>query len=99
LSTCGVDDGRRSLHGVDGVDGVDELVHKLGCRKRVDRYTYLLRFLIYGLAAIMGKELSHNPFNGALYALTNWRCDKIKLRLWEDSVFVLYKNHGAKVRL
>ncbi|WP_419624805.1 IS66 family insertion sequence element accessory protein TnpB [Thiolapillus sp.] len=32
-----------------------------------------------GLAAIVEQELSHNPFEGALYAFTNRRRDKIKL--------------------
>uniref|UniRef100_UPI003AF6D9EB IS66 family insertion sequence element accessory protein TnpB n=1 Tax=Thiolapillus sp. TaxID=2017437 RepID=UPI003AF6D9EB len=32
-----------------------------------------------GLAAIVEQELGHNPFEGALYAFTNRRRDKIKL--------------------
>ncbi|WP_419627221.1 IS66 family insertion sequence element accessory protein TnpB [Thiolapillus sp.] len=43
-----------------------------------------------GLAAIVEQELSHNPFEGALYAFTNRRRDKIKLLYWEDNGFVLY---------
>ena len=43
-----------------------------------------------GLAAIVEQELGHNPFEGALYAFTNRRRDKIKLLLWEDNGFVLY---------
>ena len=31
------------------------------------------------LAAIVEQELGHNPFEGALYAFTNRRRDKIKL--------------------
>ena len=43
-----------------------------------------------GLAAIVEQELEHNPFDGALYAFTNRRRDKIKLLFWEDNGFVLY---------
>ena len=43
-----------------------------------------------GLAAIVEQELGHNPFEGALYAFTNRRRDKIKLLYWEDNGFVLY---------
>ncbi|WP_419640432.1 IS66 family insertion sequence element accessory protein TnpB [Thiolapillus sp.] len=35
------------------------------------------------------QELGHNPFEGALYAFTNRRRDKIKLLYWEDNGFVL----------
>ncbi len=42
------------------------------------------------LAAIVEQELGHNPFEGALYAFTNRRRDKIKLLYWEDNGFVLY---------
>ena len=49
-----------------------------------------------GLAAIVEQELGHNPFEGALYAFTNRRRDKIKLLYWEDNGFVLYyKSLGA----
>ena len=44
----------------------------------------------HGLAAIVEQELGHNPFEGALYAFTNRRRDKIKLLYWEDNGFVLY---------
>ncbi|WP_419582153.1 IS66 family insertion sequence element accessory protein TnpB [Thiolapillus sp.] len=37
------------------------------------------------LAAIVEQELGHNPFEGALYAFTNRRRDKIKLLYWEDN--------------
>jgi transposase len=43
-----------------------------------------------GLAAIVEQELDHNPFDGALYAFTNRRRDKIKCLYWEDNGFVLY---------
>jgi transposase len=43
-----------------------------------------------GLAAIVERELGHNPFDGALYAFTNRRRDKIKCLFWEDNGFVLY---------
>ena len=43
-----------------------------------------------GLAAIIEQELGHNPFEGALYAFTNRRRDKIKLLYWEGNGFVLY---------
>ena len=43
-----------------------------------------------GLAAIVEMELGHNLFEGALYAFTNRRRDKIKLLYWEDNGFVLY---------
>ena len=36
------------------------------------------------------QELDHNPFDGALYAFTNRRRDKIKCLYWEDNGFVLY---------
>ncbi|MEJ2396186.1 MAG: IS66 family insertion sequence element accessory protein TnpB [Candidatus Thiodiazotropha sp.] len=43
-----------------------------------------------GLAAIVDKELEHNPFDGALYVFINRRRDKIKLLFWEDNGFVRY---------
>ena len=43
-----------------------------------------------GLGAIVEQELGHNPFDGALYAFSNRRRDKIKLLFWEDNGFVLY---------
>lgn len=43
-----------------------------------------------GLAAIVEQELQHNPFDGALYAFTNRRYNKIKCLLWEHNGFVLY---------
>ncbi|HHJ19690.1 MAG TPA: transposase [Gammaproteobacteria bacterium] len=43
-----------------------------------------------GLSAIVELELGQNPFEGALYAFTNRRHDKIKLLMWEDNGFVLY---------
>ena len=43
-----------------------------------------------GLAAIVERELGHNPFDGGLYAFTNRRRNKIKCLLWEDNGFVLY---------
>jgi transposase len=43
-----------------------------------------------GLAAIVERELGHNPFDGALYAFTNRRRNKIKCLFWEDNGFVLY---------
>ena len=36
-----------------------------------------------GLAAIVERELGHNPFDGGLYAFTNRRRNKIKCLLWE----------------
>ncbi|WP_419622009.1 IS66 family insertion sequence element accessory protein TnpB, partial [Thiolapillus sp.] len=39
-----------------------------------------------GLAAIVEQELGHNPFEGALYAFTNRRRDKIKLKRVFDLV-------------
>jgi transposase len=44
----------------------------------------------FGLAAIVERELGHNPFDGGLYAFTNRRCNKIKCLYWEDNGFVLY---------
>ena len=38
----------------------------------------------------MERELEQNPFNGALYAFTNRRYNKIKCLFWEDNGFVLY---------
>ena len=43
-----------------------------------------------GLAAIVERELGHNPFDGGLYAFTNRRRNKIKCLYWEDNGFVLY---------
>ena len=43
-----------------------------------------------GLAAIVERELGHNPFDGSLYAFTNRQRNKIKCLLWEDNGFVLY---------
>lgn len=43
-----------------------------------------------GLAAIVERELGHNPFDGGLYAFTNRQRNKIKCLLWEDNGFVLY---------
>ena len=51
-----------------------------------------------GLAAIVEQELGHNPFEGALYAFTNRRHDKIKLLFWEDNGFVLYYKSLAEER-
>lgn len=43
-----------------------------------------------GLAAIVERELGHNPFGGGLYAFTNCQRNKIKCLFWEDNGFVLY---------
>jgi len=43
-----------------------------------------------GLAAIVERELGHNPFDGGLYAFTNRQRNKIKCLFWEDNGFVLY---------
>lgn len=43
-----------------------------------------------GLAAIVERELGHNPFDGALYDFNNRQCNKIKCLYWEDNGFVLY---------
>lgn len=43
-----------------------------------------------GLAAIVERELGHNPFDGGLYAFTNRQRNKIKCLYWEDNGFVLY---------
>ncbi|KRT56608.1 Transposase [endosymbiont of Ridgeia piscesae] len=53
---------------------------------------------IRGLAAIVEQELGHNPFEGALYAFSNRRRDKIKLLYWEDNGFVLYYKSLAEER-
>lgn len=45
---------------------------------------------VNGLAAIVERELGHNPFNGALYAFTNRQRSKIKCLMWEDNGFILY---------
>ena len=37
----------------------------------------------HGLAAIVERELGHNPFDGGLYAFTNRRRNKIKCLYWE----------------
>lgn len=49
-----------------------------------------------GLAAIVELELGHNPFDGALYAFTNRRRNKIKCLFWEDNGFVLYHKSLAE---
>ena len=43
-----------------------------------------------GLAAIVEQELGHNPFDGALYAFTNRRRDKIKCLYWDRDGFALW---------
>ncbi len=43
-----------------------------------------------GLAAIVERELGHNPFSGSLYAFTNRSHNRIKLLMWERNGFVLY---------
>ena len=43
-----------------------------------------------GLAAIVEREIGHNPFDGGLYAFTNRRRNKIKCLFWEANGFVLY---------
>ena len=43
-----------------------------------------------GLAAIVERELGHNPFDGGLYAFTNRQRNKIKCLFWEQTGFVLY---------
>lgn len=43
-----------------------------------------------GLAAIVEREIGHNPFDGGLYAFTNRRHDRIKCLYWENNGFVLY---------
>jgi len=43
-----------------------------------------------GLAAIVERELGHNPFGGGLYAFTNRQRNRIKLLMWESNGFVLY---------
>jgi transposase len=43
-----------------------------------------------GLAAIVERELRHNPFDGGLYAFTNRQRNKIKCLYWENNGFVLY---------
>ena len=52
----------------------------------------------HGLARLVEQELSHNPFNGALYLFRNRRGDKIKCLLWEDNGFVLYYKALAEER-
>lgn len=48
------------------------------------------RMQAQGLAALVERELGHNPFSGALYAFTNRQRNKIKCVMWEDNGFVLY---------
>lgn len=43
------------------------------------------RMQAQGLAALVERELGHNPFSGALYDFTNRR-----RVMWEDNGFVLY---------
>jgi len=45
---------------------------------------------VNGLAAIVERELGHNPFAGGLYAFTNRQRNKIKCLMWEDNGFILY---------
>ena len=54
------------------------------------RYPVDLRKDSAGLAAIVEREIGHNPFDGGLYAFTNRRRNKIKCLYWEDNGFVLY---------
>lgn len=43
-----------------------------------------------GLAAIVERELAHNPFHGDLYMFVNRQRTKIKGLFWERNGFVLY---------
>jgi len=43
-----------------------------------------------GLAAIVERELGHNPFSGGLYVFTNRHRNRIKMLMWENTGFVLY---------
>ena len=43
-----------------------------------------------GLAAIVERELGHNPFSGGLYVFTNRHRNRIKMLMWENNGFVLY---------
>ncbi len=51
-----------------------------------------------GLAAIVERELGHNPFSGCLYAFTNRHYNRIKLLMWERNGFVLYYKALAEER-
>ncbi len=51
-----------------------------------------------GLAALVERELGHNPFSGALYVFRNRNASKIKCLLWEDNGFVLYYKALAEER-
>jgi len=51
-----------------------------------------------GLALLVEQELGRSPFDGALYAFTNRRHDRIKCLLWEDNGFVLYYKALAEER-
>ena len=39
---------------------------------------------------LVEQELGHNPFDGALYAFTKRRRNKIKCLLWEDNGFIRF---------
>ena len=43
-----------------------------------------------GLAAIVERELGHNPFSGQLYVFINRHRNRLKCLFWEDTGFVLY---------
>lgn len=43
-----------------------------------------------GLAAIVERELGHNPFDGGLYVFINRHRNRIKMLMWENNGFVLY---------
>jgi transposase len=43
-----------------------------------------------GLAALVERELGHDPFSGGLYVFTNRHRNRIKMLMWENNGFVLY---------
>ena len=53
---------------------------------------------VSGLAALVERELGHDPFSGALYAFTNRHYNRIKCLMWEDNGFVLYYKALAEER-
>jgi transposase len=52
----------------------------------------------HSLSVLVEQNLGHNPFDGALYAFTNRRRNKIKCLMWEDNGFILYYKALAEER-
>lgn len=48
------------------------------------------RKAVDGLAAIVEREMDHDPFSKALFVFINRRRNRLKILCWEDNGFCLY---------